>query len=138
MSDRRSFITGLALVPVALSAPALAANSHRPAWDAAISAERKAWEAMEAFHAANVQPANLAHDAGVGSFDAVVDAEEAWSPYTSAHADAVNTVLMTASPDWAAVAQKLEMGLTDYAFDGSAKSETMLKIILADVRRLSA
>lgn len=138
MTDRRSFIAGLALAPVALSTPAIAANPYRPPWDMAVTAQRKAWDAMEAFYAANIQPANLAHDAGTGSFDAVVDAEEAWSPYTTAHAQAVNTVLMTAAPDWAAVAQKLEMGLEQYAFDGGDKSEEMLKIILADVRRLSA
>lgn len=138
MTDRRTFIAGLALAPVALSTPSIAANPFHPAWDMAVGAERKACEAMETFLAEKVRPADLAHKAGAGPFDAVVEAEEAWTPYTKAHAQAVNTVLMTPAPDWAAVAQKLEMGLADYAFDGSASSEAMLKTILADVRRLSA
>lgn len=137
MTDRRAFLAAALIAPIAISTPAFAADHFRPAWEIALAAERLAWNEMEAFHAANVRPLDLAHRAGTGSLEAVLKAEEAWSEYTSAHAQAVNNLLLTAAPNWAAVEKKLEMGINDDAFGSDDQGEAMLKAILADVKRLA-
>lgn len=144
VSGRRAFIAGLALAPVAIAAPAMAhgapimvcapANS---AWQAALADERKAALASESFYAAHVAPANAAFDAGTASISAVHEQEEAWGEYTSAHADAVNALLLTPAPTLDDVVHKLRMGIRDYAFDGSDQGCKMLEIIASDIERLT-
>lgn len=138
MTDRRAFLTAALAAPIALSAPAYAANHYRPAWEIAVAGERHAFNEMEEVHATKVRPLDMAHRAGKGSFDAVVEAEEMWSKYTIAHARAVNNLIMTPAPDLAAVQKKLEMGIRDCAFGSDDQGEAMLKVILEDVRRLNA
>ena len=110
---------------------------HRSAWDAAVAAEREARAAMDAFHALHVEPAEAAHDAGTASFEHVSEMEERYGLYTSAHAEAIDAVILTPAPDWAAVAKKLELGLADNAFDASEEADDMLRVVLSDVRRLA-
>lgn len=143
MTDRRTFIAGLALVPVALAAPAMAHGAPimvcaptDPAWQAALADEREAALASERFYAAHVAPAIAAHDAGTATFSEVHDQEEAWGEYTSAHADAVNALLLTPAPTLEDVVHKLRVGIRDYAFDGSDQGCKMLEIIASDIERL--
>lgn len=106
-------------------------------WQAVIQAEQDAREAAERFHANSVMPIYAAHDAGTAALDDTMAAEEGYGMKTSAHADAIEALLLTPAPSFQAVAHKLRLGCQDWFFDGSDQSTTALEAIANDVERLS-
>ncbi len=144
MSDlavsRRAVTCALAILPT-IAVPTVASAetglvclpTSDAAWLAAIEAARTAYVASESFYAANVAPANAARAAGVGSYEAVRAAEDAWGQYNSAYGDAI---ILTPAPTLAAVAHKLRIGIKECAFDGSDHSMALVKAIADDVQRL--
>lgn len=120
----------------ALAAIATALPTDDSAWGAALAAERAAFQTSDRFYDANVRPAVASHNAGSGSFDAVVEQEEAWSPYNSAHADAINALILTPAPSLEAVTHKLRLGIEHWVFDGSSQSLEMVSVIADDIDRL--
>lgn len=116
----------------------MSVTTDATAWTQAAKAEQDAREAAERFYAENVKPASEAHEAGVSTLDDAMAQEEAYGQFTSAHYDAMSALFQTCSPDWAAVAHKLRMGVDDWFFDGSSQSLEALQIVRADVERLSA
>lgn len=140
--SRRNVMRALAAITTGLPTLAYATPTlvcvpvNEEIWQAASSAERSAFEASERYYAAMVEPAVQAHDAGAGSFDSVREQEDAWGNYTSAHADAVDALILTPAPTLEAVAHKLRLGIDNLAFDGTKKSFAMVEAIAADVDRL--
>lgn len=112
--------------------------SPAPAWEAVTTAERFARSVMNQYHDEITQPLYRAHEAGIATIQQVFQAEDGWSPYTSARADAVNTVILTPAPDFASVVRKIELGLGDGAFDGSDEAERMLRVLADDIRRIAS
>lgn len=106
-------------------------------WQAVIQAEQDAREAAERFHANSVMPIYAAHDAGTAALDDTMAAEEGYGMKTSAHADAIEALLLTPAPSFQAVAHKLRLGCQDWFFDGSDQSTAALEAIANDVERLS-
>lgn len=111
--------------------------SLAPAWEAAIDAERFARSVMNQYRNEIIKPLCEAHDAGTATIQQVLQAEKGWSPYTSAHADAVNAMILASAPDLASVIAKIELGLDDGALDGSCDAERMLRVLADDLRRLA-
>ena len=73
MTDRRAFLSGLMLAPVALVAPAIAAPVavNTTAWNAALAAVVATHSAMDAYYNEHVRPLNDAHDNGTGTYEAL-------------------------------------------------------------------
>ncbi len=108
------------------------------AWEAALAAEKFARSTMEQYRAEILVPADKACAEGRATFQHLSDAEEGWRPYTSAHADALDAMILTPAPTLADVVFKLERGLADGTFDGGDASNRMIRVVVEDVRRLSA
>ncbi|GLT02196.1 hypothetical protein GCM10007897_36010 [Sphingobium jiangsuense] len=109
----------------------------RTAWEAAIAAERFARATMERYSKEIIQPLYAAQKAGLATLQQVFQAENDWHPYTTAHAQAVNSIILTPAPDLASVVDKIDLGLSDEAFDGSEDADRMLRTIADDIRRLT-
>lgn len=107
------------------------------AWTDATMAEQAAREESDAFHAEHVAPMNAAHDAGTATLEQASEQEQAWAAFTSAHADAIEALILTPAPSFQAVAHKLRLGCQDWFFDGSDQSTAALEVIATDVERLS-
>lgn len=138
MTDRRAFLSGLMLAPVALVAPAIAAPVavNTTAWNAALAAVVATHSAMEAYYSDHVRPYNDAHDNGTGTYEEAAAAEDRFSAYVDVYADAVKALVIMPAPTIADIAVKIEWGLKDWIFDGTSEASRMLELIAADVRRL--
>lgn len=138
MTDRRAFLSGLMLAPVALVAPAIAAPVavNTTAWNAALAAVVATHSAMDAYYNEHVRPLNDAHDNGTGTYEAAAAAERRFDTYVDVYADAVKALVIMPAPTIADIAVKIEWGLKDWIFDGSSEASRMLELIAADVRRL--
>lgn len=138
MTDRRAFLSGIMLAPVALVAPAIAAPIavETTAWNAALSAVVATHSAMDAYYNDHVRPLNDAHDNGTGTYEVAAAAERRFDTYVDAYADAVKALVTMPAPTVADIAVKIEWGLKDWIFDGSSEASRMLELIAADVRRL--
>lgn len=138
MTNRRAFLSGLMLAPVALVAPAIAAPLavDTTAWNAALSAVVATHSAMEAYYNDHVRPLNDAHDNGTGTYEEAAAAEGRFDTYVDVYADAVKALVMMPAPTIADIAVKIEWGLKDWIFDGTSEATRMLELIAADVRRL--
>lgn len=138
MTNRRAFLSGIMLAPVALVAPAIAAPMavETTAWNAALSAVVATHSAMDAYYNDHVRPLNDAHDNGTGTYEAAAAAEDRFGAYVDVYADAVKALVTMPAPTIADIAVKIEWGLKDWIFDGTSEASRMLELIAADVRRL--
>lgn len=139
MTNRRAFLSGIMLAPVALVAPAIAAPMavDTTAWNAALSAVVATYSAMDAYYSAHVRPLNDAHDNGTGTYEAAAAAEDRYSVYVDTYADAVKALVTMPAPTVADIAVKIEWGLKDWIFDGTSEATRMLELIAADIRRIA-
>lgn len=99
--------------------------------------ERFARSAVNRYRNEITEPLYTAHEAGSATIEQVLQAEDGWSLYTGALADAVDSFILTPAPDLASVVAKIEMGIDDGAFDGGAEAERMLRVLADDIRRLA-
>ncbi|WP_072384063.1 hypothetical protein [Novosphingobium sp. NDB2Meth1] len=107
------------------------------AFQTACDVEKRTREAAEQFHRDHVKPVYRAAQAGEATFDDSCAAEEAYDEYTMAHFDALKTMLATPAPTMSAVIHKIEVGCKERCFDGPDVTYPALKLIAADLRRLS-
>jgi hypothetical protein len=138
MTNRRAFLSGLALAPVAIVAPAMAAPIavDTAAWNMALSAVVASHSAMDDYYRDHVRPFIDAHEKGTGTLSTAMEAEDSYDAYVDAYAETVKALMEVPAPTIADIAVKIEWGLRDWVFDGSDEACGLLQKIATDARRL--
>lgn len=126
---RRACFAGMVVIPGGLARTDDASfEQDRSAWNRAVMLEKGARDTLLRFR----DRAARLHCTPVDVLDAT------WAVHRDQHMQALGTLLRTAAPDLYAVADKLALGISGGAFDGSDEGNEALIAILADIRTLVA
>lgn len=113
----------------------IANKAAAPSWEAAMRTELFARSVKDRYQEEITDQVVKAHGDGSATIQQVLEADKAGAYYTTAHADAVDALILSPAPDFASVALKIQLGISAGAFDRDV-SDNFLRVIADDIRRL--
>ena len=142
-TTRRALLGATFAAPVAATILTTPAAAGQGLFAARLAEYHRCCAVHEAWHKANMTPACAAHDAmkaGTDEWQAtlkrVFELEGEVGEYVDRTSDALDKLLVTPAPDYAALAVKLEIALQEDVFNLRDDYSEFGAVLLADVRRL--
>ncbi|CAN5143744.1 hypothetical protein BH10PSE12_BH10PSE12_16620 [soil metagenome] len=124
-TSRRSLVAALALTPIIIAAPAIAASGRAP-FEALIAAQKANRAIWDAHPFSSTKPGAPDHDRLYAEDVALMHKD----------CDALDAIILFPAPDHRAIVQKLEIITKEWMMDGGEDRHKYLEAIAADVRRL--